>query len=103
MAQVLRRPHVGRRPHVTLNTDGRRHPIENALTALTVLLGLVSLGCALSDSLHVVGSWVGLAGVLVGLYGQLRSATTAERFVLVIFLGAAAVGFGLNMAHGGFL
>jgi hypothetical protein len=103
MAQVLRKPHVPHLPHVTLNTDGRRHPVENALTALTVMLGVVALGCALSTSLHVAGSWVGLTGVLVGLYGQLRSATTAERFVLVIFVGAAAVGFGLNMANGGFV
>jgi len=103
MAQVLRRPQLGQRPHLTLNTDGRRHPVENALTALTVLLGVVALACTLSESLHVIGSWAGLVGVIVGLYGQLRSATTAERFVLVIFLGAAAVGFGLNMAHGGFV
>ena len=103
MAQVLRRPHLPHPPHVTLNTDGRRHPLENSLTALTVVLGVVALGCALSPGLHVIGSWVGLAGVIVGLYGQLISATTAERMVLVIFLGAATIGFGLNMAHGGFM
>jgi hypothetical protein len=102
MAQVLRRPHLPHPPHVTLNTDGRRHPLENTLAAVTVVLGLVSLGCALRESLHAVGAWTGLAGVLVGLYDQLRSATTAERIVLVIFLGAAAVGWGLNMANGGF-
>jgi hypothetical protein len=114
MAQALRRPHLwhphlpgrGHLPHlprVTLNTDGRRHPVENALTALTVFLGVVALLCAFSPSLHSIGSFVGLAGILVGLYTQLISATTAERMVLVTFLGASAVGFALNMAHGGFI
>jgi hypothetical protein len=103
MAQVLRRPHLPHPSRLTLNTDGKKHPLENSLAVLTAVLGLVSLGCALSTSLHVLGSWTGLAGVIVGLYDQLRSATTAERFVIVIFLGASAVGWGLNMAHGGFV
>ncbi len=103
MAQALRRPRLPHPTHLTLNTDGKRHPLENALAAVTAVLGVVSLACALSTSLHVIGSWTGLVGVIVGLYDQLRSATTAERIVLVIFLGASAVGWGLNMAHGGFV
>jgi hypothetical protein len=107
MALALRRPHLPplsqvTRDRITLNTDGRPHPRENALTALTVVCGVVALGCAFSSSLHVAGSWLGLTGVLSGLYGQLISATTAERMVLVTSLGASAVGWGLNMAHGGF-
>jgi hypothetical protein len=103
MAQVIRRPHLPHPTHLTLNTDGKRHPLENALAAVTAVLGVVSIVCALSESLHVVGSWTGLAGVVVGLYDQLRSATTAERIVLVIFLGVSAVGWALNMANGGFV
>ncbi len=40
-------------------------------------------------------------GILTGGYGQFISATTAERFVLVLGLGASAVGFFLGIAHGG--
>jgi hypothetical protein len=101
MAQATaRRFHL---PHPTLNTDGQRHPLANTMTALTVILGSVAIACAFDDDLHAVGSWLGMAGTLIGFYAQFISATTAERFANVIFIGAAFVGWGLNMAHGGFL
>jgi hypothetical protein len=95
-----RGPHI---PHVTLNTDGQRHPRENALALITIALGLVAVACALWEDLHQVGSFVGAAGVVAGLWAQLVSATTGERWLIVVGLGAAALGFGLNMANGGFL
>jgi hypothetical protein len=98
MGMELRRPHV---PHVTLNTDGQRHPRENALIALATVCGVLSLAMAAVTSLHAPGAWIGLLGVIVGFYAQYISATTAERMVNVIFLGMAAVGFALNMGHGG--
>jgi hypothetical protein len=99
MALSARRIHI---PHPTLNTDGKRHPLANTLTTLTVLFGLVALFCALDPSRHVVGSWAGLLGSITGFSAQLISATTAERAVNVIAIGAAVVGWGLNMAQGGF-
>ncbi len=84
-----------------LNTDGRSHPVENAFTLATLLLGAVAGLTAISPDLHVISCWTGLAGIATGGWGQMISATTAERFVLVIGLGAAAVGFYLGMAHGG--
>lgn len=99
MGLSARRIHV---PHPTLNTDGQRHPLANTLTTLTVLFGLVALFCALDPSRHVIGSWSGLLGAITGFSAQLISATTAERAVNVIAIGAAMVGWGLNMAQGGF-
>jgi hypothetical protein len=40
-------------------------------------------------------------GILTGARGQFVSVTTAERFVLVVGLGAAALGFFLGMSRGG--
>lgn len=85
-----------------LNTDGRRHPLANTMTLLTVILGAVSLACAADSDLHSIGSWAGVLGSVAGVYAQYISETTAERFFNVVFLGAAFVGLGLNLAHGGF-
>ena len=101
MAQVsVRRFHL---PHLTLNTDGRRHPLANTMTSLTVILGAIAILCAFDPDLHVIGSWVGMAGTVIGFYAQLISETTAERFINVIFIGAAFAGWGFGMAHGGFV
>lgn len=84
-----------------LNTDGRAHPRENRAASATLLLGLIAALCSIFPGLHLVSSWVGLAGILLGGWSQLISATTAQRFVTVIGLGAAGVGFYLGMADGG--
>ena len=88
--------------HFTFNTDGQPHPLENTLLAVTLVLGVVAVVTAGFDSLHVVSASTGLAGILTGACGQFISVTTAERFVLIIGLGMAALGFYLGMAHGGF-
>lgn len=91
--------------HMTLgsvfNSDGHPHPLPNPLAAVTAVLGPVALILSLWHGMHLPASWIGLAGIVTGGWGQLVSATTAERFVLVIGLGAAATGFYLAMAHGG--
>jgi len=97
-ANDIHTPHV---PHLTLNTDGRRHPRENTLTVVTFALGAVALVCA-ALGLHPLGAAAGLAGVIAGAYAQLVSATTAERWLIVFGAGAAFVGFGLNLASAGF-
>ncbi|CAL9473416.1 hypothetical protein H7827_14890 [Streptomyces sp. JH002] len=91
--------------HMTLssvfNSDGHSHPVPNILAAVTAVLGPAALLLSLWPGMHLAASWAGLAGIATGGWGQLVSATTAERFVLVIGLGAAATGFYLGMAHGG--
>jgi hypothetical protein len=84
-----------------LNTDGRPHPVQNAFAAITLLIGAVATLTAIFPGLHLISSWAGLAGIAVGGWGQLISATTAERFLLIIGMGAAGVGFYLGMANGG--
>jgi hypothetical protein len=87
---------------VTLNPDGRRHPLENSLTFFTLAAGLVAFATGFVVSLHVIASATGIASMLIGLYAQLISATRPERMVIVTGLVAAFVGGALGLAHGGF-
>jgi hypothetical protein len=89
-------------PHVTLNTDGKPHPLENSLAVFTLVAGIVAFALGFIVRLHVVASAVGLTALAVGLYAQLISATRAERMIIVTGLVAAFVGFALGIAHGGF-
>lgn len=91
-----------RLPHVTLNTDGGRHPLENGLAVFVLLAGLVAapVGFVVRD--HVLASALGCAGLVVGLYAQLISATRAERMIIVTGLVGAFIGGALGLAHGGF-
>ena len=58
------------------------------------------LALAFAD-LHVLGTVTGALGVLLGIYDQYLSATTAERWVIVFGLGASGVGLALGLANGG--
>jgi hypothetical protein len=82
-------------------TDGKPHPRQDALLAVTLVLGLTAFVTAFFHDLHLLSSWTGLVGILTGAYGQWISETTRERFGLILGLGAAGVGFFLGMAHGG--
>ncbi|MGY0068534.1 hypothetical protein ACWZEH_17320 [Streptomyces sp. QTS137] len=97
MAQALRPNTAGG----LFATDGKPHPVQKALLAVTLVLGVTSLVTAMFHHLHLLSSWAGLAGILTGAYGQWISETTRERFGLILGLGAAAIGFFLGMAHGG--
>ncbi|MET9731788.1 hypothetical protein ABZZ79_14375 [Streptomyces sp. NPDC006458] len=98
MAQALR-PNTG--VGSLFATDDKSHPLQDALLAATLVLGLVSFITAQFDSLHLLSSWTGLVGIAAGAYGQWISETTRERFGLILGLGASGVGFFLGMAHGG--
>ena len=93
------------RSHVsslTLNSDGQRHPRENALAVFTLVAGLITFAVGWVVSLHVLASVLGIVSLLVGLYAQLISATRAERIIIVTGLVAAFVGTALGFGHGGF-
>ncbi|MFD7897780.1 MULTISPECIES: hypothetical protein [unclassified Streptomyces] len=83
------------------STDGKRHPRQDTLVAVTLTLGLLAFFSAFFYNLHLLSSWAGLVGILTGAYGQFISVTTRERFLTILGLGASAVGFFLGMAHGG--
>jgi hypothetical protein len=100
----------GRLPRVTLNRDGQRHPLENALAVFTLLAGLVSFAAGFLARqggapvwAHVVASWVGMTALGIGLYSQLVSVTREERVLIVTGLIAAFVGLSLGLARGGLL
>ncbi|MEU9865129.1 hypothetical protein AB0D99_30110 [Streptomyces sp. NPDC047971] len=97
MAQAMR-PDPG---HSLLATDGKPHPLQDTLMAVTLFLGVLSFITAQFHSLHVLASWAGLIGIMTGAFGQFVSVTTRERFALIIGLGASAVGFYLGMFYGG--
>ncbi|MFE3766596.1 hypothetical protein ACFXPI_33100 [Streptomyces sp. NPDC059104] len=99
MAQAMRRQ--SSQSISLLSTDGKPHPLQDTLVAVTLVLGAVAFVTAFFDNLHLLTSWTGLVGIVTGLYGQFISATTRERFALIIGLGASAIGFFLGMAHGG--
>ena len=99
-----------RRPRVTLNDDGQRHPMENSLTLFTLVAGIVAcvLGFLANQHgagawAHVGATWLGLITLIVGLPAQLFSATRTERMLIVTGLVAAFVGVSLGLAHGGLL
>jgi hypothetical protein len=80
----------------------RQHQRENSLSAITIIGGLVAFVCGIVVQAHLIAACVGLATFLFGLYSQLVSATTAERWFNVIGIGLAFVGLGLGLSHGGF-
>ncbi|MFG2514973.1 hypothetical protein [Streptomyces sp. NPDC048584] len=97
MAQALRPNTAGG----LFATDGKSHPLQDTLLAVTLVLGITAFVTAMFHHLHLLSSWTGLVGIVTGAYGQWISVTTRERFGLIVGLGAAAVGFFLGMAHGG--
>ncbi|MFF0012842.1 hypothetical protein [Streptomyces sp. NPDC005374] len=97
MAQAMRPNTVGG----LFATDGKPHPLQDTLLAVTLVLGVTAFVTAMFHNLHLLSSWTGLVGILTGAYGQWVSETTRERFGLILGLGAASVGFFLGMAHGG--
>jgi hypothetical protein len=100
MARTISPAHVHRH-HFTLNTDGARHPLENTGSALTAVLGVCAAVCAFIPSMHLLGSWTGLAGLGAGLWAQMISATTAERFVNITGVVLSGLGLLFGLAHGG--
>jgi hypothetical protein len=100
MPNVVRaHPHL---PQVTLNSDGRPHPLLNALTLVTLVFGIVAFALGFVVRAHFAASIIGLVALGVGLYAQLMSETREERILIVTGLIAAFVGVGLGFAHGGF-
>ncbi|MFJ4920519.1 hypothetical protein [Streptomyces sp. NPDC088725] len=97
MAQAMR-------PHQTgslFATDGKVHPLQDSLVVVTLLLGALAVVAAFFNNLHLLSSWAGLVGIFTGGFGHYISITTRERFLIIIGLGACAVGFFIGLAHGG--
>jgi hypothetical protein len=95
-------PQVSRNPHLTLNTDGERHPRENSLAVAAVMFGITALVLGFIVSAHVLAAIIGVIGFPLSMYSQLVSATTGERWLNVVGMIGSAVGVALALAHGGF-
>ncbi|MFJ2028078.1 hypothetical protein [Streptosporangium sp. NPDC087985] len=94
---------TGGRPfRLRLNSDGRRHPVENVLSIVTLACGLVALVCAVIPGAHALAAWLGVVGFVGGFYSQYVSATTAERSLNIVGIVASFVGVALGIYHGGF-
>jgi hypothetical protein len=100
-----------RLPHITLNSDGRAHPLVNVLAIFTLVIGLLSfvLGLVIrnvpsadSKAMALTAGVTGLVCLLVGLYAQMISATREQRVLIVTGMIAGFVGLALGLAHGGF-
>ena len=109
MAGTMRTGSPGRVPRLNLNSDGRSHPLLNVASFSVLIVGLLSFSLGLflrtgPSSAHVwavVAAVTGLAGLLIGLFLQMMSATLEERVIIVTGIIAAFVGLALGLAHGG--
>jgi hypothetical protein len=90
------------RARLTLNSDGERHPVENALTIFTFVGGLLAFVIGFVVSLHLLGTVLGLVVFVVGLYAQMVSNTREQRILIMTGIIGSFVGLGLSVAHGGF-
>ncbi len=98
-----------RSARINLNSDGQPHPLLNAASVFTLIIGLVSFALGLllrtgpgSETAWAVAAAVtGLVALLVGLLTQMMSATREERIIVVTGIIAAFVGLCLGLAHGG--
>ncbi|GAA2443163.1 hypothetical protein GCM10010191_69470 [Actinomadura vinacea] len=91
-----------KRPVLTLNTDGERHPVENSLAVASITLGLLALVLGFIPATHFFGALAGVIGLPLSLYSQLVSATTGERWLNVVGMVASFVGAAFALSHGGF-
>ncbi|MBO0802786.1 MAG: hypothetical protein J2P25_06890 [Nocardiopsaceae bacterium] len=96
--------------HWTLNSDGRRHPLLNALSVFILVLGVVSFGLGIAErniphpglGLAILAGVTGLVTLVVGFCTQMMSATREERILIVTGIIAGFVGLALGLAHGAF-
>jgi hypothetical protein len=88
--------------HSATDTPSTHHQRQQVLTGVTMVIGVAALVCGFIEDAHVAGAILGAIGVVIGFYSQLTSENTNQRWVDIIGTGAAAVGLGLSLAHGGF-
>jgi hypothetical protein len=88
--------------YFALNSDGKRHPLLNAVTLSVCLGGIVAFALGLIVQTHLAATVLGMACFGGGLYAQFVSATRGERMLLVVGITGGFVGMGMGIAHGGF-
>ncbi len=110
MASTLRngQPSKVQRSNI-LNSDGQPHPVENILTFVTLVAGLISfvLGMVVRNAhtgaaVIITATATGLVACLVGLYVQMISHTREQRILIVTGIIAGFVGLAIGLSKGGF-
>jgi hypothetical protein len=102
MPQAARAQSHDHLPRISLNSDGKRHPVQNTLTAFTLIVGSIGFVTGLIVRAHLAATVLGGLAFGVGMYAQMISATREERMLIVTGIIAGFVGLGLGIAHGGF-
>jgi hypothetical protein len=87
---------------LTLNSDGRPHPVMNGLTLFTFVVGIVAFALGLIVRAHFAATVLGIVGFAGGLAVQLNSATREQRILIMTGIIAGFVGMALGIGHGGF-
>lgn len=106
---TIRSGRRGHFPHITLNSDGRPHPILNAAATGILVIGLAAfvLGVMIVNvsnpglGLAIPAAVLGLVSLLGGLGTQMMSATREERVLIVTGIIVGFVGLAMGIAHGG--
>ena len=94
-----------------LDTDGQPHPVQDVLTIVTLVLGLISfvLGLIIRNvsgtgaAIVIIATGTGLVSILIGLYVQMVSATRNQRVLIVAGIIAGFVGLAIGVSRGGFI
>jgi hypothetical protein len=94
-------PTRARAPRISLNSDGRPHPVLNAAAVVTFLAGIAAFALGFVVRAHLAATILGGVAFAAGLYVQLISATREQRVLIVTGMVGAFVGLGLGIAHGG--
>jgi uncharacterized membrane protein HdeD (DUF308 family) len=75
------------------------HAASVRLAGVTVVLGVAAVLLAVFD-FYTLGIVVGIAGIAVGLFSQMNSESTEQRWFDVFGIGASAVGFFISLLSG---
>jgi hypothetical protein len=103
VSQAQARPQPRER-HFSLRSPGEGgHPLVLAGAGYTVIAGVVSTVIGLLSLAHILGTILGVTGMIIGLLAQMMSGTRNERMIIVTGIVASFVGMGLGFAHGGFV
>ena len=94
-----------------LDTDGQPHPVQDILTIITLVLGMISfvLGLIVRNvagtgaATVIIATATGLISILIGLYVQMVSATRNQRILVVTGMIAGFVGVAIGLSKGGFV
>jgi hypothetical protein len=88
--------------HLTLNSDGERHPVVNAGALFSFVGGVVAFALGIIVRLHAVALILGIVVFAIGMLTQMNTATREQRIITVAGIIGAFLGIALGVAHGGF-